>query len=585
MEEFNFSSLIPIQQDVHSNMMNIANSGSPLILSSHQQGCDLNSTLFNVTSGGKDSEDTTMYITVDTGPPASNIIPLLNTSPPSVSSFPTTTNVSNLTNSTFKSDDNIVPTNDCNATIASFMIDSDATGSGLTNYSLSTINHLSKPSTIFVDNISSLGTQSSSIVPTITGMQCTKQPIGSITGSSNISHTLPSSEASGPHSLFCGECSVNLPSSGDFFEHWVSHHCQLLQPSNPLNIESSLQLQSNFASAANISSEEMKNLIISGNSVDNSSSEPCQTPSLEAPTTGLVMERCSVCNHIFVQGTDRHKQHSRSGPCVLNPHNLIESRHNVDTVNNNDPSPSLRIMVPLKNEKTKLDFEQDSICDTLYDATSNASILPALSQIVTHSNGNKKRKFGGVSPKTSETSERSIVKKLETSTIGSNNKNCVCGVCNASVKSITSYFLHWLEQHQDDLSTKKLTLGNTNVERTSSASILQEVWQCRACPNNVTKLFPSSVMLSSHVESEHEGSNRKERNNQTITSPCQITFQCKEYYDKHAKSFHQVNDNNVDSLMCPVCDKNVGTAANGNGMSLCEHYRKEHVVTCKGKII
>ena len=590
MEEFNFSSLIPIQQDVPSNMMNIVNSSSPLILSSQPQGCDLNSTLFNMSTGGggKEIEDTTMYITVDTGPPGSNIIPLLNNSPPSVSSLPTTTNVSNLTNSSFKSDDNIVSTNDCNATIASLMIDSDATGSGITNYSPSTINHQSKPSTIFVDNISSLGTQSS-IVPTIAGLQCSKPQIESITGSFNISPTLSSSEPSGTSSLFCGECSVNLPSSGDFFEHWVTHHCQLLQPSNPLNIESSLQLQTNLADAATISSDEIKNLIISGNSIGNSSAEPSTAPSYEAPTTGLVMERCSVCNHIFVQGTDRHKQHSLAGPCVLNPHDLIESRHNVDTVNNNNPTPSLRIMVPLKNEKSKVDFDNDCGVN-LYDPTSNTSILPALSEIVTQTNGNKKRKFGGLSPKTTETFERNIAKKMETSTISSNNKNCVCGVCNASVKTITSYFLHWLERHQDDLSNKKQTPGDTAVERTSTANILQEVWQCRACPNNVTKLFPNCVMLSSHVKSEHEGLNRTERNNETITSSCQITFQCKEYLDKHEKSFHQVNDNNsnslnnVNPLMCPLCDKNVGVAANDNGMSLCKHYREEHVVRCKGRI-
>ena len=33
------------------------------------------------------------------------------------------------------------------------------------------------------------------------------------------------------------------------------------------------------------------------------------------------------------------------------------------------------------------------------------------------------------------------------------SKRCVCGVCHAPVKSVSSYFLHWLEQHQSQLAT------------------------------------------------------------------------------------------------------------------------------------
>ncbi len=56
-----------------------------------------------------------------------------------------------------------------------------------------------------------------------------------------------------------------------FFQHWVTHHCQLEQPPPPLP------------------------------------SEDINT-SCGAATT-LTMERCNRCNHIFVEGTQRYKDH------------------------------------------------------------------------------------------------------------------------------------------------------------------------------------------------------------------------------------------------------------------------------------
>ena len=588
MEDFNFSSLTPVQQDAPPSMLSVINStSSPFPLSSQAQGCDLNSHLFNVVGGAeKEYEDTTMYITVDTGPPSTNVIQLLNNSPPPPS------NISNLCTSSFTPDHSIPPKNG-NTAFASLMIDTDASGNTLTNYFPSKVSPLHKPSTIYIDNISSIATHSSNTMPSISGIHPTKLDGESNPGTSNVLTSFPSSELPGS-SLFCGECSVNLTSSGSFFEHWVTHHCQLLQPSNSINIESTLQhQQTNFNDAAAISSDEMKNLVISGNSIVDNSSEPTKELSSETSSTGLVMERCSVCNHIFVQGTDRHKQHSRAGPCVLNSNNMnmMENRHNVDIVNNNNQVSNFQTMIPFNGDNLKLDIVQESVLEKS-DASSNASLLSTVSQNISHSTGNKKRKFGVISPTSSDASVRNVTKKHEATGISNHNKNCVCGVCNAQVKTITSYFLHWLEQHQDDSSLKNQTTVNNPAECASSANILQEVWQCRACPTNITKLFPNSGMLTSHVEAEHERTNGAERsvNDKLITSSCQIIFQNKESFDKHVELFHQVNhstnDNSPNSgnkSKCPFCDKFLGDQANDNTSFLCDHYRKEHLVSCKGK--
>ena len=61
MEDFNFSSLTPVQQEAPSRMMSIINTTAPLFsLSSPPQECDLNSSLFNgVGEQSKDNDDTT----------------------------------------------------------------------------------------------------------------------------------------------------------------------------------------------------------------------------------------------------------------------------------------------------------------------------------------------------------------------------------------------------------------------------------------------------------------------------------------------------------------------------------------------
>ncbi len=59
-----------------------------------------------------------------------------------------------------------------------------------------------------------------------------------------------------------------------------------------------------------------------------------------------------------------------------------------------------------------------------------------------------------------------------------------CGVCLAEVRTVTSFFLHWLEAHSQ------------------AAEVLQEVWQCGRCRPG--RLFPSRTgVATSHIRQEH----------------------------------------------------------------------------------
>ena len=75
MEDFNFSSLTPIQQGTSAGGQVSLMTAPPLIIPAHGGGHFTSP----VVATGKE-EDTTMYITVDTGPPSN--MSLINCSPP-----------------------------------------------------------------------------------------------------------------------------------------------------------------------------------------------------------------------------------------------------------------------------------------------------------------------------------------------------------------------------------------------------------------------------------------------------------------------------------------------------------------------
>ena len=605
MEEFNFSSLTPVQQ-VPSDGMGMTVTASPLILASHEAGYELTSPLHSVNN--KENEDTTMYITVDTGP-TSNILPMLAHSPPdmqggSSSCYGTTTTggTALLPNSvlhySLPTEETMVSPSHCNAAIASLIIGPDSIGrEGFHNsFSANSPNEtLKESSAVFMENIGPLvpTTLSPNVIPIMSGIQPVIPEAETDSRYSNISNT---TETSYP----CGYCPVSMLSASDYFEHWNTNHCQLLMPSIPSKPEpSSHYPQNNFLDTTKISSDEIKNIIISSGTPTNSSaSNRSKTNNLTESynTGGLVMERCSVCNHIFVQGTERYIQHSRSGPCVnfSKQTNKAQSINQIDTVNNNDSVTSgLKIMVPLDTEPKLV--VADNVSKHVTTHVSNAQLSTLLPRQpvdidinIANITGNKKRKLG-LSPQ--EVSDKTLSKRQESPSLWSSSKNCVCGLCNEPVKTITSYFLHWLERHNDDDVNVKHPISKSNQidDCSSSTNILQEVWQCKACPSNVTKLFPDCGILNNHVELEHRSLAKQGDNVVRIfTSGCQINFRDTESLEKHQKLFHgasskKENAHNFTYSICHLCNHTPSPVEMQVGATLCDHYRKEHLVKCKGK--
>ena len=605
MEEFNFSSLTPVQQ-VPSDGMGMTVTASPLILASHEAGYELTSPLHSVNN--KENEDTTMYITVDTGP-TSNILPMLAHSPPdmqggSSSCYGTTTTggTALLPNSvlhySLPTDETMISPSHCNTAIASLIIGPDSTGregfhsSFLANPSNDTSKQMP---TILMDNIgpSIPTTMSPNVIPITSGIQPVMPEIETVSRYSNISNA---TETSYP----CGYCPASMLSSSDYFEHWNTNHCQLLMPSIPSNPEPSLHPPpNNFIDTTKIASDELKNIIISSSIPPKSSAlddSKINRSSESDNTGGLIMERCSVCNHIFVQGTERYIQHSQSGPCVnfSKQTNKAQSRNPIDTVNNNDSvPPGLQIMVPLDTEPKLV--VADNVSKHVTTQVSNAQLSTLLPRQpvdidinIANITGNKKRKLG-LSPQ--EVPDKTLSKRQESPSLWSSSKNCVCGLCNEPVKTITSYFLHWLERHNDDDVNVKHSISKSNQinDCSSSTNILQEVWQCKACPSNVTKLFPDCGILNNHVESEHK-SLAKQNNNvvRIFTSGCQINFRDTESLEKHQQMFHgarskKENAHNFTYSICHLCNHTPSSVEMQVGATLCDHYRKEHLVKCKGK--
>ena len=566
MDDFNFSNLMPVQQGaVGMSIVSTGATSSMIIPTEH--GREEGSVL---TLPGK-SDETTMYITVDTGPPSAPSHPQLgvNCSPPSFSTIP------NLLNP-FKTEEIESALNINGTAIASLIIDSHAdaggsfpsTFSALVSPPTSDLHSSGGPSNMMLDNSLHL---TGVVKPRLSSASCKlwtnhfereSTPLMSV----NNNNSQPSHEvvlaASASPSLFCGECSVNLSSSADFFDHWVAHHCQL-QPT--------LLLQNQ----TNSNTIEVKQA---------ADDFPNSERRIGSNTGGIVMDRCSVCNHIFVQGTDRHKQHSHSGSCVSAVVSSA-SRNSVDAVNNNH-SPSIaemRIMVPFPDHRV-MNASGNGLPNVPDVQLPNLPKVPLTVAPVMMSNVvPNKRKLDA--PKTAhvniEVPEK--VKRPETAT---NSKNCVCGTCNTSVKTITSYFLHWLEHHQNDPEHSNNTMAG--VRRSSedcsspATNILQEVWQCRACPSNITKLFPDCVALSVHVNLEHGVGTALPSQHLISSNNCSMTFGSKENLEKHERNFHvehRGTRSEKQILSCPLCGENLHAAA-----SLCEHYRCWHVVQCKGTV-
>lgn len=263
-------------------------------------------------------------------------------------------------------------------------------------------------------------------------------------------------ESSQSNGLFCGECSMRLNSPIEFFQHWVNHHCQLEQPT-------------------------AKN-----------TSLPSRDPNVDAAGPSLTMERCNLCNHIFVEGTNRYKNHLLG--CekkVVYAPNMIDVKE--------VPPPTIPAQ-PSASRAKKL-----------------------------------KKSQGGASQQSS-------------------SHKFVCGVCDAGVKTVTAFFLHWLESHQ------------------GLQDILQEVWQCRGCSGS--KLFPDCLSLAQHAKN-HPTAKAKDYQVHCCPIPeCQGRLESEVVLGQHLGQFHRQLLPG-ERIQCQACSSLFNCTKEAY-----KHFKNEHQVTC-----
>ncbi len=125
-----------------------------------------------------------------------------------------------------------------------------------------------------------------------------------------------------------------------------------------------------------------------------------------------------------------------------------------------------------------------------------------------------------------------------------------CGICSVDVKTVTSFFLHWLDAHHQIME------------------VLQEVWQCGQCRPN--KLFPSATRLSDHVRERHPYS-RNVYQCSADPEECRARYASVAEAEEHQRRVHQ--DVADAAARCPACKKQV--------QELAPHFRREHERTCE----
>lgn len=139
------------------------------------------------------------------------------------------------------------------------------------------------------------------------------------------------------------------------------------------------------------------------------------------------------------------------------------------------------------------------------------------------------------------------------------SKRCVCGLCHAQVKSVTSYFLHWVREHRE----------------ATTETVLQEVWQCKACPANITRLFPDTQALRGHVASEHASRESNEQQNHIYAlgapTQCPLVFTGEDECNRHFMACHATAP--TTGQVCSVCHQEVADQ--------CKHFAAMHDIRCQ----
>ncbi len=123
-----------------------------------------------------------------------------------------------------------------------------------------------------------------------------------------------------------------------------------------------------------------------------------------------------------------------------------------------------------------------------------------------------------------------------------------CGICSSNVRTVTSFFLHWLDSHRH------------------ISEILEEVWQCGQCTPH--RLFPSRQGLKEHVGEEHVAEERGDCAFSCASKSCDVSYGSAEELERH-RGLHAEQPYSE----CEVCG--------GFFADLVDHTRSEHETRCE----
>ena len=111
----------------------------------------------------------------------------------------------------------------------------------------------------------------------------------------------------------------------------------------------------------------------------------------------------------------------------------------------------------------------------------------------------------------------------------------------------------------------------TNLFQATTDTVLQEVWQCKACPTNITRLFPDTQALTSHVAAEHSREEDQAAHHFVLGAPtqCPLVFTGEDSCNRHFSACHAASSHQV----CSVCRHEFP--------DLCKHFVSLHAFRCQ----
>ncbi len=189
--------------------------------------------------------------------------------------------------------------------------------------------------------------------------------------------------------LLCGECMASFWSSQEFFDHWIRLHCRPREPGSAVAVAA---------------------------------------PDDAAAAGGLPpLRHCERCNRVFIYGMQRFLEHS------LTCGGAGDAREPSATA---APAP-IAIAIPPPSTRPAV--------AVVVPTTSVAGVKRPQQHVPTATVVDKRAKEASSS--SSAISPNLPQSQAASATSTSSGSIVSCGICSATIRTITSFFLHWLDHH------------------------------------------------------------------------------------------------------------------------------------------